>query len=775
MNFSKMKDEYPDYEGQIEYVKEISPKVSNTTDPSRVLDSDNLISKLPFQSLYKHQAEALETLEKNTNVCVTTPTSSGKTLIYALDIARKYLSNNSSTSLLIYPTKALSRDQEEELSSIYDELDLDIDIGVYDGDSSRSEKRRIRKESNVIITNFQGLNYYIPHHKKWSRIFRNLDTVVMDEAHTYTGIQGIHVAWIVRRLKRIYEDIYNSTSDIIISSATIGNPEEHSKNLTGESFEIIDNDGSPRGKRDLIIWNPPSYIDDDTGNLERRSSNKESSDILSFLVSKDIQSLMFVPSRKSTEICAKWTEKDLEDNYAGFFDIEPYNAGHRKDDRREVENKFKSGEIDGVVSTTALELGIDIGNVEATIMNGYPGRKSSFWQQAGRSGRGKSDSLSILTARHNSIDQYIVDNPDFLLDDDVEDAVIDLSNRHILKPHICAAANELPLRFTLDVANYFSEGPIMDVIEELKSEGFLTGDILEGEEIKYVGSERPESNIDLYSSSSEQFDVYIKSDEDKYQLPSVDLSRAYQEFHPHAIYMYKGNQYEVVDFDKSKKEIYLDYTDAKYYTQSSRTVDIQDLEEQDSKELSDNIKLKKGKAVISESYQTYTRIYFNKSKKESNLPTGLNEPIEFKTDVCWFEINSDIATRIENKSSVDGLAGSLHATEHSLIKMSPTILAAEAKDLGGLSTPAHNLTNRATIFIYDGVEGGVGFSHKIYENIQKLSAKTSKLLQNCECSSDHGCPACTMSPMCGDNNEPMDSKGAIYLLDIIGDSSTDAN
>lgn len=769
MNSNKLQEEYPDYEDQIEHVEEIPPKRAQTVQPREVLDNNMIVDRLPFDSLYTHQAEALDDLKSGNNVCVTTPTSSGKTLVYALDIARKYLSNNDSTSLLIYPTKALSRDQKEEIESLYEQLGLNIDVGVYDGDASRSEKRRIRRESNVIITNFQGLNYYLPYHKKWSRIFTNLETVVIDEAHTYTGIQGIHVAWIMRRLKRIYEDIYNSKSNIILSSATIGNPKDHANNLTGESFKVIDEDGSPRGKRDLIIWNPPSYIDDDTGTLERRSSNRESSDILSFLVSRDSQSLMFAPSRKTTELCAKWSQTTLEDDYAGFFNIEPYNAGHRKEDRREVEDNFKAGNIDGVVSTTALELGIDIGDVEATIMDGYPGRKASFWQQAGRSGRGRSDALSVLVARHDSIDQFIVDNPEFLLDGSVENAVIDLSNEHILKPHICAAANERPLRFTSDIANHFSQGPIMEVIEDLKTQGLLNGNILDGDEVTYEGPDRPESDIDLYSSSEEQFDVFIKDDDDRYPLPSVDKSRAYREFHPHAIYMYKGNQYEVVEFKKNDREILLEYTEANYYTQSSRTVSIKELDENESKEVYDGVIMKKGTATISESYATYTRVYFDQGKKESNLPTGLNDPVELKTDVTWLEFSGDVATKIENNSSVDGLAGSLHAVEHSLIKMSPTILTADTKDLGGLSTPVHDETRCASVFIYDGIEGGVGFSHEIYENIDELSNKTEDLLLNCECESDHGCPACTMSPMCGDNNEPMDSPGASYILDLIKD------
>lgn len=764
MDANELKDKYPNYDGQIEHIEEIPAERAETVPAEDVISNNTISSRIPFDGLYSHQAESLDLLEQNENVCVTTPTSSGKTLIYALDIARRYIEDNDSTFLLVYPTKALSRDQKEELTELYDQLNLNIDLGVYDGDTERGEKQRIRRESNIIITNFQGLNYYLPHYKKWSRIFRNLKTVVLDEAHTYTGVHGIHVSWIVRRLKRIASGSYNAEPNMIISSATIGNPQEHSQNLCGEEFTVVDSDGSPKGKRDLVIWNPPSYIDDETGQLNRRSSNRESSEVLSYLINQDLQTLMFTPSRQTTELCSRWAEDELENEYAGFYNIEPYNAGHRKEDRREVETKFKSGELDGVVSTTALELGIDIGDIDSTLMNGYPGRKASFWQQAGRSGRGRKDALSILVAQHSSIDQYIVEQPEYLLDGDVENAVVDLSNKYILELHLLAAANERPLTFTQDVANYFSDGPIMEAIEELKSKNLLDGDIMSGDEVTYTGQARPESNIDIYSTSDEQYDVYIDAGSDQYQLPPVDKTRAFRDLHLHAIYMYKGNQYEVTEFDRDRNEIQLEYTEVNYYTQSSRNVQIRDLSEEDSKQVSEDITVKRGKATIAESYSTYTKIYLDSGDRQSNLPTGLAEPIELTTDVMWIELSSDEATNIDGSAAVDGLAGSLHAAEHALIKMSPTILTADSKDLGGLSTPYHDETGKATIFIYDGISDGVGFSHEIYDQLNKLSERTYKHLEDCQCNSDRGCPACTMSSMCGDNNDPMDSVGAVELL-----------
>lgn len=779
MNAEKFEEEYPEYEEQIEHTESIPAKGADTVEPARVLEG-SLANQIPFNSLYSHQAEALDSLDERRNVCVTTPTSSGKTLVYALHIARKLEEDEDSTALLIYPTKALSRDQESELNDLYDELGLDVDIGVYDGDSSRDEKRRIRRSSDLIITNFQGLNYYLPYHEKWSRIFRNLSTVVIDEAHTYTGVQGMHVAWIVRRLRRLVEFEYNNAKPLfILSSATIGNPENHAKNLVGRSkeFDVINEDGSPRGRRDVMIWNPPSYVDEEEGTLQRRSPHRESTDILSYLAAENEgggrkQTLMFAPSRKMTELCAKWSEETLKNDYSGFYDVEPYNAGHRKDDRREVEDKLKSGELDAVVSTTALELGIDIGDVDATIMDGYPGRRASFWQQAGRSGRGTSDALSFLVTRHDSIDQYIVNNPDFLLEEDVEDAVVDLGNTNVLKVHLLAAANERPLdgMDRIPLNGLFADGNLEEAIAELRSRNLINGDFSTG--ITYNGSGRPESNIDLYGTSDDQYEIVIDMGNDTFELPPADKTRAFRDFHPNAIYMYKGNQYEVTEFDRQNKRVKLEYTEVGYYTQASRTKEIENMEAEESIELSEQVTIKKGTATIKESYDTYTRVYFNEDRRESNLPTGLDEPIKLNTEIMWIEYSTDAGTDIADSSDIDGLPGSLHAAEHGLIKMSPTVITADKKDIGGLSTAVHHETGKPTIIIYDGVEGGVGFSHGVYDNLGKLSKRTAELLSQCDCNSSHGCPACTMSPMCGSNNEPMDSRGAIKALKLLHGNAT---
>jgi DEAD/DEAH box helicase domain-containing protein len=748
-----LKQAFEEYEGQIEHVETIESREANRVECQRVLP-DRLSSSFPYESLYSHQFESIKQLKSGENVCITTQTSSGKTMVFALYIAIQHLNDKSSTSLLVYPTKALSRDQKKELSNLYDSLNLDIDIGVYDGDTSREEKRRIRRSADIVITNFQGLNYYLPHHQKWSRIFNNLDTIVIDESHTYTGLEGIHVSWILRRLRRLVEERYSTSAQFILSSATIGNPKEHAERLTGVDISVVSTDGSPRGEREIVLWNPPSYNKD--GDFTRKSSHYEMSKIMSTILSTGNQTLSFAPSRKMTELCSKWTESEL----SGSSDIKvkPYNAGHKREDRREVEKSLKGGTIDGVVSTTALELGVDIGSVDCTVLDGYPNRRASFWQQIGRSGRGKQDSVSVLVAANNSIDQYIIDNPEFLFEKDVENAVVDLDNMSVLSLHIQAAANEMPLQIS-DVLMFGTERFKL-VVNKLRNSGKLEGNV--EDDITYTGEDRPESEINLYGVGESKFDVKVDKGSGEFYLPPVEKSRAYRDLHPGAIYMYNGTEYRVVDFDSLEQLITLEFADVKYYTQSSKTVDIMDITSTDSKRISPNIIAHRGTGTIKEEYTDYKKIYRNPNIDDSFQKTDIHEPIKIDTEIFWIEIDNSCKIDV---SSDGTLAGALHAAEHALIKMSPTVITVDADDLGGLSSPRHKLNDKPSIFIYDGVKDGAGFSHAIYDSIHSLSDVTKEMLNGCECSDYMGCPACTMSPMCGDGNEPMDTKGAIDLLE----------
>lgn len=748
-------NDYPQYEGQVRHIARVDGRQGKTVMANDIL-SEKLTVRLPHDELYMHQADAIRELEAGNNVCVTTSTASGKTLVYALYMAMCLEEDSNATGLFVYPTKALSRDQQTELNSLYDDMGLDIDIGVYDGDTDSDEKRRIREESDIIITNFQGLNYYLPHNDKWERFFRNLKVTVIDESHMYRGVQGIHTAYIIRRLQRIAADYY-SDPQFVLTSATIGNPKSHAENLTGKEVSVIDNDTSPKGATDIVFWQPPSQGDG------TRSAHKEASEILGYITSKGLQSLLFAPSRQSTELCLRWC--DEVDWIPNGLDYDSYNAGHTRSERRRVEQNLKEGAVEGVITTTALEVGIDIGSIDAAIVDTYPGQRTSFWQQIGRAGRSPENrSIAVFVADSESVDQYILNHPQFLLEDEVEDAVIDIHNLQIAKKHIRAAANELPLN--QDDLKFFPKQVFQTSIHELQDEGELEKSPL-ANQITYIGEDgRPEADISLYASSQDTFTPIIIDGDDVTSLPDVGADRAFRDFHYGATYYHKGEKYEVIEFDRESGSIRLSPTDVSYYTQSSRTVELQNLVEFESTSPAEGVTVKKGEAVIKEYYDSYSKVYPDRGEVEHGFETNITEPISLETQVCWFEIDDGLLADLRDNAPRQTSLGALHAAEHALIKMAPTVLMADSKNLGGLSTLNHPEIdpNAAGIFIYDGVSGGVGFSHNMYENLRPLLKHTVQRLDNCSCESDTGCISCTMSPMCGDDNDPLDRVQASELL-----------
>ena len=785
---SILKNGFPDYRGQIEHIV-TQPAVEAQTIPADDVLPDRIASRFEFD-LYTHQAEALNELAYDENVCVSTSTSSGKTMVYALHIARQHLEDPSSTALIVYPTKALSRDQQEALTELYEDLDLDIAVRVYDGDTPREERPDIRENADVIITNFAGINHYIPHHEKWGTFFRNLSLFAIDESHTYTGVLGMHVAWIIRRLRRIV-DFYGASPQYVLTSATIGNPTEHSKALIGEDVFVIDNDGSPSGERTLVFWNPPPWDEDDDdsekGTVNRRPASVESSRVLAHLTAKQVQTLQFASSRKLTELTSHRAEEYLEsDNtpYSANVEIESYHAGHGKETRRETEDRLKDGEIDGVVSTEALELGIDIGGVDGTVIAGYPGTRQSFWQQIGRSGRGATEALSVFIADYDSIDQYLISNPEYLSDEYVEDAVVDLANNEVYSQHILCAARELAI--TDDDKEYFGDERLEAVIEMWKKAGRLAGGLESG--VQYNGTGRPEAEISLYASSDESFEVRLHPEADgELDLEPVDKDRAYRDFYEGAIYMHKGERYQVIKFVDQGPQQYIVLKPAhnvKYYTRSKSETRITNVEPEKSRDIGD-FTLYWGTGTVTAHYQFYDKIDIDSNRPtERNIPTGL-QPLNMKTQLMWLEVPDYIEQALINKYSdyeaanqpqsvYNGYMGGLHAVEHAMINVAPLELMMDKQDLGGLSTFSHPAYDTSGFFIYDGISGGLGFSRTIYEKFEEIAIRTRELIASCDCTRERGCPACVMDDNCGDQNSPLHTSAAIEILDqLLGEADKD--
>lgn len=767
-----LRSTYPDYVGQVRHTKRISGQDAQTVPADDVVRSE-IADQLPHDSLFTHQRDALDVLELGNNVCVATSTSSGKTLIYALQIARNHLENEHSKSLLLYPTKVLSRDQEQTLNDLYNELGLDISVRVYDGDTSKDRRKRIRRSADVIITNFSGLNAYLPSHSLWSQFFADLELVAIDESHSYTGVHGMHVAYTIRRLRRVL-DVYDANPQFTLTSATIGNPKEHSERLTGVDVSVVDTDGSPSGQRDIGFWQPPIEHGDD-GQIEQRPAGQEASELLAHLAHEGLQSLLFTRSRKQTELNAERARSAAADHPSHTSTtIKAYNAGRGETDRRGVENMLRDGEVDGVVTTNALERGINIGGLDATIVSGYPQTRQSFWQQLGRAGRDRNSALGIFVAQHDSIDQYILNNPEYLLDDsNIEDAVIDLENNVVFARHLLCASQEVPL--THADAEWFDLSRMKAASSMYKDAGLMVGSLDGG--IQYNGMNRPQDEISMYATSDEQFD--IRCDEQQLEMEPIDKQRAYRDFHEGAIVLHKGEQYQVVEFTEETPQPYvtLQPVNVAYYTQPLRETRISNVQSKESRTLADGVTLHRGTGTVGVDYTGY-----KKKKLSTNNDYGMIEdidlpPIEMETQLMWVEFTQSVIEMMteeyENSGPSDNarqtaVAGGLHALEHGVIGLAPLELRMDKTDLGGLAQAQHpELNGNGAFFIYDGVSGGIGFSTAIYDNFDSIFSRVEEMIATCDCTTVEGCPACVVEYNCGANNEPMHTDCALALCDII--------
>lgn len=768
------------YSGQVKHVVEQEYREATRVDASEVLPEE-IATRMPFDP-YEHQAEATRALNAGDDIAISTSTSSGKTLTYALQIAQNHLQSPDSTSLLVYPTRALARDQHKALTKfLLNDLGFgdELDIGVYDGDTSTEEKQRIRRESNVVITNFAGVNHYLGTHEKWSRIYSNLELVVIDESHTYTGLLGMHVAWIIRRLQRVI-DYYETDPQYVLSSATIGNPHDHARALIDREVTLINDDASERGRRDLVFWNPPADIQPDgTGDVtveSRRPADIEASDVLAHLASNEIQSLLFTSSRKLTEL----NQRRTNDAVSADIDISAYHAGLGRDTRQSIEDDLKHGTIDGAVTTTALELGVDIGDLDGTILAGYPGTRQSFWQQIGRAGRGTKDAISIFVANHSSIDQYIMNNPDYVVGDSVESAVIDLTNNQVYAQHVLCAASELPITYD-DVGLLGEEPRLENAVDMWKRAGKLVGSLDIG--VQYNKRDRPQNDVNLYASSDETFDV--RADGADIDHEPVERQRAYRDFHEGAVVLHQDEEFVVKELNESVARPYIlleKQPEINYYTRSQSTTTISDLEVEESYEYP-SFTLKWGTGVVNTHHDKYEEVDMESNQTQDIKPTN-NGPVSIRTQLMWAEINEDVKNQlIEDHepgggadSSMELYHGALHALEHTMIGVAPLELMMDKRDLGGQSTLNHpETTTEGAFFIYDGVSGGVGFARTIHDNFETIAAKAQAVLTQCSCGTTRGCPACAMDENCGDDNYPLHTDGAADLLgtlitDIVNDS-----
>ena len=743
------------YRENIAHIETIPAKKANF---KRV---DNLNEKIidylesKDMKLYNHQAETYNAIQEGEHVIITTPTASGKTLAFNLPIMETMIEDKEATALYIYPAKALSNDQLHVLENLEDEMNIKINPRTYDGDTPREDKRGIREKSRIVLTNPYQLHLILSWHHQWSRFYRNLRYIVIDESHYYKGVFGSNVAFLIKRLKRI-ANFYGAYPQFILSSATLANPLELANRLTGEEFKLVDNDTSPSGEKDFILYNPFKNYKRNKVNMKNAPSvHMETENIFMYMMLKQIQTLCFTVSRKTTELIAMWAKNDMTQIKGKLAHrIAAYRAGYRPEERREIEDGLKSGKYLGVTCTNALELGIDIGSLDAVIISGYPGTMISTWQQAGRAGRSRQKSLAILIAFENQLDQYFMNNPTFFFDKPHENAIIDLTNPILQEAHLLCAAKELPLKYG-EVEKYF--GISDEILEDLLSKKDLhinaRGDYM------YPYDDNPALDHSLDQISGQEFKIMNNGQ----LLETMEKSQVYREAHEGAILINKGDTYVVDSVSLSRGFVNVTKKTVDYHTMVLNQTDIS-IKKKLSKTKYGNLTIHFGELTVSEDYFKYKKMQFSKSI--GTYPLDL-PPLKFNTKGLWFTIPKSVKDTLEDMfpNEEEVFAGGLHGAEHALIGLFPLHTMCDRFDIGGLSTNYHEDTQEATIFIYDGYEGGIGICEKAVDVFVDLLKSTLDLLNNCNCQS--GCPACIYSPKCGNDNKPLHKNATKYILEYM--------
>ncbi len=740
----------PDYQQQVVHTEYIPPQKATSGKLDKPLHPtlEARLESLGMSALYSHQAQALNNILAGKNVIIATPAASGKSLCYYLATLEAILADRDSRAIYIFPTKALAQDQLRSLKQIAcPEILSEAALATFDGDTPQSDRSRIKRQARVVLTNPDMLHFGIlPNHQSWSRLVHNLKYVVIDEAHVYRGVFGSHTANVLRRLRRLCA-LYGSSPRFICCSATIANPGEHAQNLVGLPFEAITRDGSPHGEKHFAFWNPPTI---DKANSSRRSPSSEAASLFSQLIRKNIRSLVFARTRKLTELICLYTKDLLPPALADR--ISPYRAGYLAGDRRQIEQQFLEGQLLGLVSTTALELGIDIGDLDSTVLTGYPGSIASTWQQAGRSGRSTGGSLSFLIAQDNPLDQYLMRNPDYFFGRNFDNALINSGNPHILKPHLLCAAWERPI---VERDKDFFGGGADAALAELEQENKLR----KRQEKWYLSPTitYPAQDVSIRSTSGQSYAVI-----DIYRgclLETVEASVAFFQIHPGAIYLHQGESYLITELDLAGHTASAKPTSVNYYTQTRDITDLKVVKVAREKDCR-GVKVYLGDVDV-----TTTVVGFKRKKQFTEEVVG-EEPLDlppqnFATIALWFDLPPKAIDRIAG-AGLD-FHGGLHACEHASIGILPLFALCDRNDIGGVSTPFHPDTGKAQVFIYDAYPGGIGIAEKGFEIVEQLWQATLKLIRECPCRD--GCPSCVQSPKCGNNNQPLDKQAAVILLE----------
>lgn len=708
-----------------------------------------------------HQVQAAESAHAGHHTIVSTGTASGKSLAYlmpALDaVIRGGLTPEGSrtagrgeaTVLYLSPTKALGADQ---LSSLTGLRLQGVRAASYDGDTPREERRWVREHANVVLTNPDMLHFgMLPNHVQWAGFLRRLRFVVIDEAHSYRGVFGSHVAVLLRRLRRVAAH-YGAQPVFLAASATSADPEESFGRLIGDVATAVTEDGSERGERTVALWEPPLTDQrGENGVFQRRSVVAETSDLLAHLVCAHVRTLAFIRSRRGAEAIATTAQRLVGEIDAGLpHRIAAYRSGYLPEERRQLESDLRSGELLGVASTSALELGIDVDGLDAVLVAGWPGTRASFFQQIGRAGRSGQDSLAAFVAADDPLDSYLVHHPEAVFDSGVEATVFDPENPYVLGPHLCAAASELPLR-PEDLALFGpgASGQVADLVERgwlrRRPAGWF-----------WTHPQSAHEMVDLRSAGGGP--VTVVDVETGTMLGTMDSPQTHYQAHTGAIYVHQGRSYLVELLDEQNHTVLVSRAQPEYYTQARDLTTVEVLETTHEEQWG-QIGVFFGDVKVTTQVVSFQRKALISNEILGEEPLEL-EPRELFTKAVWFTIPEP---RLHHAGvDAESAPGSLHAAEHAAIGMLPLVASSDRWDIGGVSTALHADTGQPTIFVYDGHPGGAGFAERAHAMAPHWLRATRDAILACECQS--GCPSCVQSPKCGNRNNPLDKAGAVKLL-----------
>ncbi len=723
------------YQRQISHVETIPAREAVYGDLARPIPDvlRTALAEAGIERLYSHQVEAIEGIRGGGNVVVVTGTASGKTLCYNIPVIENLLDDPSAKALFLFPTKALAQDQLRGLTRLAarsERLSELIRTGTYDGDTTRHTRRKLRDEGNIILSNPDMLHAGIlPYHPKWNRFFKDLKYVVVDEIHTYRGIFGSNVANVLRRLRRVCEH-YGSSPQFVCSSATIANPRELAEGLLGLPVDVVDEDGSPHGKKHFVLWNPP-YLD--LSKMERRSSNVEGHWLMAELIAEGFQTITFGRARVVAELIYRYTKDTLQRIKPEYADkIRPYRGGFLPEERREIERQLFSGELMGVASTNALELGIDVGSLDAAIIVGFPGTIASTWQQAGRAGRASDESLAVLVGYNDPIDQYLMRHGQYFFQQSPENAVIDPENKYILAKHLRCAAFELPLTDADEALFGGLTRPILELLEEFHDVKEVDG--------RYYWSTTatPARDVSLRTISDDTYTIVDVAKKNTV-IGVVDGISALELLYPEAIYLHEGETYFVRDLDLEQKVAYVEKKEVDYYTQPVLESSIRIMKEKEKKTWRES-NVFFGDATVTWGTTAFKKIKFY--QMDSIGWSNLDLPqLHLETMALWLvpgkEVMNDVRER--GRNPVEGLVG----IRNMAISVLPLYSMCDRKDIGGIVESSN--TGSPTMFMYDRFEGGLGFAETGYHMIEELMRGCLELVETCEC--EEGCPSCVGLPV----------------------------